>query len=143
MSRIKLSLPENFTFSTYIPIRITDINYGSHVGNDTILSFIHEARMQFLRQFNLTELNFFGTGLIMSDVAVEFKAESFYGDVLKTSVAATEFSKVSFDLYYIIIKEADGKEIIVAVAKTGMVCFDYENKKVVSVPTGIKELLSK
>ena len=47
MARIKVELPELFTFNTTIPIRITDLNYGNHVGNDTILSMIHEACVQF------------------------------------------------------------------------------------------------
>ena len=48
MERIKINLPETFTFSTIIKIRITDINYGGHVGNDSFLSLVHEARLQFL-----------------------------------------------------------------------------------------------
>ena len=75
MSRIRIQLPENFHFSTEIPIRITDLNYGGHVGNDTILSLIHEARMQFLRSFGYSEMDFGNVSLIMSELAVDFKAE--------------------------------------------------------------------
>ena len=48
MPRIKIDLPGSFTFITEIPVRITDLNYGGHVGNDTVLSIIHESRMQWL-----------------------------------------------------------------------------------------------
>jgi len=34
MQRIKIDLPEFFSFTTPIKIRITDLNYGGHVGND-------------------------------------------------------------------------------------------------------------
>ena len=61
MARIKIDLPDNFSFTTSIPIRITDVNYGGHVGNDTILSLIHEARMQFLKQLGYSELEFAGS----------------------------------------------------------------------------------
>ena len=67
MARIKVELPEQFAFSTTIPVRITDLNYGKHVGNDTILSMIHEARVQYLRQLGYGELELeFGrnTGLL-------------------------------------------------------------------------------
>ena len=73
MARVKVELPGNFTFSAKIPVRITDINYGGHVGNDTILSILHEARVQYLKHYGYTELNFGGTGIIMSDVAIEFR----------------------------------------------------------------------
>lgn len=140
MGRIKISLPEKFTFSTIIRIRITDLNYGGHVGNDTVLSLIHEARMQFLNHFKYKELEFEGTSLIMSDVAIEFKVELFYGDEIKIYVTAADFSRVSFTLYYKLIKEKN--EIIAAVAKTGMVCYDYKNKKVVTVPELARKKLS-
>ncbi len=142
MPRVKISLPQKFSFTATIGIRITDLNYGGHVGNDTVLSLIHEARMQFLKHFNYTELEFAGTSLIMSDVAIEFKNEVFYGDVLTALVTANDFTRVGFDLFYKLIKTIENKEIVVALAKTGMVCFNYTNRKVVALPPGIKELLN-
>jgi acyl-CoA thioester hydrolase len=142
MARIKVELPEKFSFSTSIPIRITDLNYGGHVGNDTILSLIHEGRVQFLQQFGLEELKFAGVGLIMGDAAIEFKNELFHGDIVKVSVAATEFTKISFDLYYKLEKINGDKTEPVAFAKTGMICFDYGRKKVVAIPEGVKEKIT-
>ncbi len=134
MPRTKLTLPDQFTFTTSIPVRITDLNYGGHVGNDSILSLIHEIRVQFLAHHNYKELDMAGVGLIMADVAIEFKSEAFYGDLLRASVAAGEFSRVGFDLYYKLEKQAGEKWIPVTLARTGMVCFDYTTKKVASVP---------
>ena len=134
MARIKIELPEQFTFTTTIPIRITDLNYGNHVGNDTILSMIHEARVQFLQQLGYGELNLAGVGLIMSDVAIEFKSELFYGDAVIASVVAGDLTKISFDLYYKLEKKIGETTQLVAVAKTGMVCYDYGKKKVTAIP---------
>jgi acyl-CoA thioesterase FadM len=139
MARIKVELPEHFSFSTTIPVRITDLNYGKHVGNDTILSMIHEARVQFLQQFGYGELDFAGVGLIMSDVAIEFKNELFYGDAVKVSVAAADFSKIAFDLYYKLEKTSG--DTLIAVAKTGMVCYDYNKRKVAAIPGEVVEKL--
>lgn len=141
MSRIKIDLPDNFIFSTIIPIRITDINYSGHTGNDTILSLIHEARSQFLASLGYTELDFEGFGTIMADVGIEYKKEIFYGEKVLASVAVAGFSKVSFDLFYKLEKELDGKRIVVAKAKTAMVCFDYKNKKINPVPEAAKQKL--
>ena len=132
MARIKINLPESFFFTATIPIRITDLNYGGHVGNDTVLSLLHEARVQFLNHFNYTELKFEGVALIMSDVAIEFKMELFYGDVIKAYITTGDFGRVGFDMFYKLVNEKD--ERIVATAKTGMVCYDYEKKKVVAMP---------
>ena len=134
MSRVKIELPEEFSFETIIPIRITDLNYGNHVGNDTILSILHEARVQYLQHFGYGELNFAGAGLIMSDVAIEFKREIFYGEKIIASVKVGESSKFSFEVFYKLEKENNNKRVLVAAAKTGMVCFDYNERKTVDVP---------
>jgi acyl-CoA thioester hydrolase len=134
MTRIKIELPPTFSFSTSIPVRITDINYGGHAGNDAILSLIHEARMQFLKKYGYAELDFAGIGLIMRDVAIEFKDELFYGNAVIASVAAGDFSKAGFEIYYKLEKEIDGLQKTVAIAKTGMVGYDYSKKKIVALP---------
>lgn len=134
MARIKIELPEQFGFSCTIPVRITDINYGGHVGNDSVLSLLHESRMQYLRHFGYAEMNFEGVGMIMANVAIEFKSELFYGDSVIASVAASSFTKIGFELVYKLEKETDGKRKTVALAITGMICYDYEKKKIVGIP---------
>jgi acyl-CoA thioesterase FadM len=140
MPKTKLLLPEHFPFSVEIPVRITDLNYGGHVGNDSILSLIHEIRVQFLRYHGYGELDLAGVGLIMADVTIEFKSELFYGDALRASVAAAEFSRVGFELYYKLEKQSEEKKVPVAFARTAMICYDYTQKKIVSVP---KEVCTK
>jgi YbgC/YbaW family acyl-CoA thioester hydrolase len=132
MSRTKVDLPKDFSFQTTIPIRITDVNYGGHVGNDTVLTLLHEARMQFLKHHGFSEMDFGGVGLIMSDVIIEFKKEMFYGEEIKMFVSASNFSKIGFDVLYLVVKSQ--QEIVVAKAKTGMVCYDYKLRKIVSIP---------
>jgi len=141
MARIKIELPDSFSFITHIPIRITDLNYGGHVGNDNILSLLHEARVQYLRSLGYEEMNVEGAGLIMSDVSIEFKSELFYGDVIRASVSAGEISKIGFELFYKLEKETEGKNILVVTAKTAMVCYDYQKKKITSLPQNAKNKL--
>ncbi len=62
MARVKLDLPDAFEFTTEIQVRIGDINYGGHLGNDTVLSLIHEARVRFLQKYNFREANIGGIG---------------------------------------------------------------------------------
>ncbi|RXK58757.1 thioesterase [Lacibacter luteus] len=139
MSRIKIAYPEAVSFTATIPIRITDLNYGNHVGNDAVLSIIHEARMQFLSHYGYSELNCAGVGLIMSDVGIEFKKEIFYGDVLTIEIAAVNFSSVGFDLFY---RLRNKESIVAALAKTGMICYNYDVKKIAAVPAEVKANLS-
>lgn len=134
MARIKLTLPTTFGFKTQIPVRITDLNYGKHVGNDAVLSIIHEARIQFLGNRGIKELDEQGTGLIMSDVAIVYKGEGFHGDVFDVEIAAAEYTASGFDLYYRITARRGETTVAIAEAKTGMVCFDYRQHKVTRLP---------
>jgi acyl-CoA thioester hydrolase len=143
MARVKLTMPEDIITAISVPVRITDINYGDHVGNDSFIAIIHEARMQWLQQYGYTELNIEGTGLILADLAVEFKSESYYGDVVEIKIAIAEISKVSFELYYQLSTKRNDKVVVLAIAKTGMVCYNYEAKKVVAIPEKLSAILNK
>jgi len=142
MERVKINLPEAFSFSTIITIRITDLNYGSHVGNDTFLSLMQEARQQFLMSYGYKELSVEGVGLILSDAAIEYKRELNYADTIKISVAASGFDKYGFDVFYKMEVVTNDETILAAKAKTGMLCYDYEKRKLVTMPQAAKEKLS-
>jgi len=143
MARVKLEIPENTIAVINVPVRITDINYGNHLGNDAFVAVIHEARMQWLQQHGYTELNIEGKGLILADLAMEFKNESFYGDIIEIIIAIGEITKVSFELYYQLTTKRNDNTILLALVKTGMVSYDYAIKKVIAIPEKLKEILSK
>ncbi|WP_303309916.1 thioesterase family protein [Hymenobacter sp. BT730] len=127
MPRVKVALPASFLLTVQVPVRITDLNYGAHLGNDALLSILHEARVQFLQHLGHPEFDPANkTGHIMADVAIEYKGEGFYGDTLHIQLAADDLSKYGFDLVYW-VRNQDGKEV--ARAKTGMLCFDYNTRK--------------
>ena len=138
MARIKLQLPEQFFFKTELTVRISDLNYGNHLSNDVFLSYMHEARMQFFAHFGYSEMNLAGSSVIMGDTAIIFKKECFYGDVLILEVTAADFGSRSFDLYYRFTKK--GTNELACEAKTGMVCFDYNEKKTVPVPEKFRNI---
>lgn len=142
MAKVKIDLPGQFHFSATIPVRIGDVNYGGHVGNDAIVSILQEARLQYLASLGSTELEFFGTGLIMADLAVTYKGEAFYGDVLTVEVTAGELGSAGFGLFYRITTQRNNKSQPVAEAKTGMVCFDYASRKISRLPDAFKEKIN-
>ena len=141
MARIKIDLPANTIARVKLKVRIGDINYGNHVGNDSFVSFIHEARIQWLQQNGFSEMDINGTGLIMADLAIEFKKEAHYGEDILIAISAGEISRVSFELYYQLSTERNQVAVLLAKAKTGMVCYDYQHKKTVSVPDCLKGIL--
>ncbi|OSZ78326.1 hypothetical protein CAP35_08705 [Chitinophagaceae bacterium IBVUCB1] len=144
MSRVKIKFPsENPLFTTTIAVRIGDINYGNHLGNDSVLSIIHESRMQMLRSWGGNELDIAGNSLIMADVMIAYKSEAFYGEVLDIKIYADEITDRSFDLLYHISTLRDGVAKDVAHAKTGMICFDYTTRRISTITDAFESLLEK
>ena len=141
MPRVQIDIPSTAPKCTlHIPVRITDVNYGNHVGNDSMVSIIHEARMQFLKKYGFSEMNAGGTALIMSDIAISFRKESFYGDILQVNIYPVITSRLSFELIYQITAVRNNESILIALAQTTMVCFDYEKSRVAAMTDALKHL---
>jgi len=140
MARITLDLPETFEFSTEIPIRITDINYGNHLGNDSVLSLIHEARVQFFIHLGFKESNIDGFHIAITDAVIVYQSQGLYGDIVVFDIARGDINKYGCDVIYRLTHKETGKEI--ARAKTGFVFFDYEKQKVAEMPDRFKRSLN-
>ena len=132
MARVKLDLPGRFAFSTELEIRIGDINYGRHLGNDAVLAFAHEARLRFLKSFGFSESDVDGVGMIMLDAVVVYKSQAFHGEVLKIEVAAADPGPCGCDLLYRMTDKASGREV--AHVKTGLAFFDYAKNRIAKMP---------
>ena len=138
MARIKLDLPEQFPFSTELRVRITDVNYGGHMGNDALLGLLHEARVRFLAHYGLSELDICGAGIIMADSVIVYKSEAFPGELLELAVTVTDFNRYGCDFVYRVTEKTSGREV--ARAKTGIVFFDYQQRAIQKVPQPFRDL---
>lgn len=138
MARVKLDLSGvEFVFRTDLDVRITDINYGRHVGNDAMLGLLHEARLRFLAHFGFSEEDIGGVGMLMGDAVVQFKAVAFRGDRLTVELGLKDVERRTYDLIYRVTRQGDGA--VVALAKTGMVAFDYAKNRLADLPAAFLE----
>lgn len=137
MARIKIILPEHFPFSTEITLYIGHINYGGHLDNSLLLSIVSEARVRFFKSLGYRELDVDGVGIIVADAAVQYKSEAFHGEVMVVRMAAGDFSSKGCDLQWIMAEKNSGREV--ARGKTGIVFFDYANRKVAAVPESFRQ----
>jgi acyl-CoA thioester hydrolase len=137
MARVKLQLPTNLPFRTEIPIRVSDINYGGHLGNDAVLSIVHEARIQFLRNLGYSELDIEGTGIMMIDAMIVYSSEGFYGDVLMVEVGTTDFQLTYCDIVFRLTNTITKKEV--ARVKTGIAFINKQTHKISAVPDAFRK----
>ena len=138
MPRVKLIERPDYRFAVEILVRTTDLNYGGHLGNDRLLSLVHEARVAFLADHGWSELDCTGVSLILGDTAVVYRAEAFAGDVLRFEVDAGEASRSGFRLFYRITRSGDDR--LIALVENGMACFDYQASKIVTLPEEIRAI---
>lgn len=139
MPKVTIDLPQQWLFQTELTLRVADINYGGHLGNDRVLGLAHEARVEWLRSLHLSEMDVGGAGLIMADAAIMFRGEAFLGDDLTVAIGASEVRRSGFELIYAMQRRADGQDI--ALVKTGLVCFDYALRKPVRIPPAFARIL--
>jgi acyl-CoA thioesterase FadM len=136
MTRPTIQMPEIIHFETKLKVRITDINYGNHLGNDSLLSLIHEARMELFTKLGYTELSIEGTRLLISDMTVIYQSEVFYGEMLKIEISVCEFNKYGCNIYYRVENASDGRPV--ALARSGIIFKSLETQKVTGAPEKLK-----
>lgn len=117
---------------TTLEIRVGDINYGGHMGNDKALLVFQDARIRFLESLGFSERNIGGPGIIMRDTHVLFKKEVYLHDVLTVNVGIENVSSSSFDMLYTVRRLSD--DAVVFTGSTGLVAFDYELRRPVRIP---------
>jgi acyl-CoA thioesterase FadM len=135
MARLSLQFPaDQYCYSVNLAVRITDINGANHLGNDSMISMISEARARFLFDFGIRETDDNRVGIIVTDLATTYRAEAYARDELLFEVGVMDFNRYGGDIIFRITRPADGAPI--AMAKSGFVFFDYRDKKVVAMPEG-------
>ena len=133
MARLHLTFPEDqFYYSTPLSVRVTDINAGNHLGNDSMISMISEARARFLFEFGVAETEADGTGIIVTDLATTYRAEAHARDQLLFEVGVMDFNKYGGDIIFRVTRPRDRK--LIAMAKSGFVFFNYKTSQVVVMP---------
>jgi len=132
MPRVKLTELTSYEFCHCLTVRATDINYAGHVGNEALLELVHEARSQFMAElgFDTIAVTHHKVGLIIADLAANFKAEAYAHELLEIDCQIGEIQGRSFRLFHRI---RSTKQVI-ALVETGLVSFDYRARKVILLP---------
>ena len=124
-------------FSEKYKVIISDINYGGHMGNERALVAFHQGRIAWLDSIGYSEKNIGdGVGIVQREANVKYLKEVFLGEVLSINIVEVICKRSSFKIRYEI---EDSQGVMVISGDTLMVAYDYENKKVVSIPKEFKE----
>ncbi len=139
MTREAIVFPDRALFADEQTVRISDINYGNHLGHDSLVSILHEARVRFFRAHGMEEANVEGRGIILTELAVSYRAQAFYGQVLEIEIAAGEIGSRGCDLLYRVTDRHSNT--LVALARTSLLFFDYGNQRVAAMPERFRRVI--
>ena len=141
MARIKLAPLDRYQSVYETAVEVTDLNYGNHLGNDALVGIIHRARVHFLHRLGASEKNLGDgkTGILLADLIVNYKGESFLFDKLGVESSIGEVRSKGFRMFHRISAEQDR---LIALAETGIVAFNYHKRKVVQIPESFVSKIS-
>ena len=125
--------------SVLLDVRVTDLNYGDHLGNDAVLGYLHQGRVKLLDTFGWREADVGGVGLIMRACQIDFLAEGFLFDELRLDVGLTMMGRARCQFTYRLVR-VEGA-VPIATATTEMAFFDYRTRRVARAPTQFVERL--
>ncbi|MFC0709883.1 thioesterase family protein [Azorhizophilus paspali] len=135
MARRHLEFPAHaLLYRTEMSVSGSDINGARHLGNDTLISMLSEARSGFLYAQGIDDsgAESEGPGIIVTDLATLYKAKAHARDRLPFEVGLADFNRYGGDILFRVSRPADGA--LIALAKYGFVFFDYRASKVVPIP---------
>jgi acyl-CoA thioesterase FadM len=141
MPRIRIEFPEPAVFTYELPVRISDINYGNHLGHDSLISLLHEARARMLSSHGMTEVDIDGLTMVMTDLAVRYLSEALFSQVLRIEIAVAELRASSCELCYRVSNLSSGRTV--ALATTGLAFIDRTTRRVAPIPSRLAGVLGK
>jgi acyl-CoA thioesterase FadM len=141
VARIKLIPLDHYQSVYETAVEVTDLNYGNHLGNDALVGIIHRTRVHFLHWLGASENNLGDgkTGILLADLIVNYKEESFLFDKLSVESSIGEVRSKGFRMFHR-ITAAQGR--IIALAETGIIAFNYHERKVVRIPESFVSKIS-
>lgn len=128
-------------YSEKFKLTIRDINYANHMDHLSLLNYLHETRVRFLRQHGYSELDVDGqgSGLVVADLHCRYRRECFYGDEIEVQLALELTSPTRLIFQYGIYKE---NNILVAQASI-QVAFLNAGHKIIVVPNYLQAIALK
>lgn len=143
MSNLTITFQENSSiFEADIPVLVSHLNYGNHLGYDSILSIVQEARMRWLKQYNMGEMTIDeNIGYLVIDVSLIYKSEAFHGDTLNVQLYPENVKSKSFNLKYKITNQTTGATV--ALVNTRHIFYNFLMKKIVRSPESFNDLISR
>ncbi|MCA1770129.1 MAG: acyl-CoA thioesterase [Halomonas sp.] len=141
MERVRLEFPEaDIVHRHPLTVRVTDMNYGRHLGHDTLVSLLHEARIQAFGALGLTEWDMGGYPSVVADLAVQYQSEARWPDALVVETAIQTSAGRAITVYHRVCHAEGGRPV--ATARLNVMLIDPVAGRPVAVPQAVAAALA-
>ncbi|GEK46205.1 thioesterase [Bisbaumannia pacifica] len=142
MERVRLEFPaEAWTHRHPLAVRITDMNYGRHLGHDALVSLLHEARTQAFAALEVAEWDIHGHPSVVADLAIQYQAEARWPELLEVQTALPVPDGKALVAFQRVVRPADGVQV--ALARLNLLLLDPASGRPVAVPEALRERLTR
>lgn len=115
-------------------VRFGDTDMLGHVNNSVYLSYLEDARLQFMEDLEIQEVP-----LILASVKADFRAQAFFKQNLLIETTVKRIGNSSFDIYNRIVDETTNQLIFESL--TTIVRFNYHTQSSESIPDDFRQKL--
>jgi acyl-CoA thioester hydrolase len=122
-----------FRFFHPIEVRYGDLDPQGHLNNAKYLTFIEQARIQYIKHLNLWEGgSFLNIGIILADVHLTFRSPIHFDQPVRVGVRVSRLGNKSLSMEYRLEDASSGEEL--AHGSTINVAYDYHERKTIPLP---------
>ena len=124
----------DFHFSHPIEVRYGDLDPQGHVNNANFLTYLEQARVNYLIKLGLFMGNqsFLEVGIILAEAQITFLSPVLFGMKVDVETQVTRLGNKSMDMAYRMLDRTTSS--ILATAKTTLVTFDYRSNQTIAIP---------
>ena len=122
-----------FNFYHPIEVRYGDLDPQGHLNNAKYLTFIEQARINYIKHLGLWEGgSFMDIGIILADVHIRFKSSIEFGQPVRVGARISSIRNKSLDMEYQIEDNQTGD--VLSTASSVLVAYDYRRQETIPVP---------
>lgn len=121
-----------------IKVRFRDTDMLGHVNHASYLTYMEEARLEFLKKIGI-EVKSTGYTIVLVGLKVDYMKQGYFGQILDVSTTISKVGRTSFTLINHIV-EKESNELITK-AEVTIVYYDIDNEKSVEIPDALKDKL--
>jgi acyl-CoA thioester hydrolase len=134
-------LRADFSFTTPIQLRFSDIDGYLHVNNGVYFSYFEHARAVFL--YEVAGWDVLDIGTVVGRIEIDYIRPIHLTDQVEALVKCSRLGNSSFDLEQVLLgKDSTGKEQVYATCKSVLVSVDKSSMKPVAIPEAFRQKLA-